>query len=237
MLSELLVLETPEQAAAVLDPVRARLLEHLREPDSAAGAARALKIPRQRLGYHARELERAGLIRAVGERRQRNCVERLLQATARRYVISPSALGGGPAAEVRDRFSSEYLVAAAARIVQDVGTLQRFAREAGTKLPTLTIEAEVRFASPEASAAFTRELSRAVSSLIAEYHDDAAPHGRRFRVVAAAHPALANTVIPNERTTPVIPKERTTPVIPKERTTPVIPKERATPVIPKERSD
>ncbi|MDB4877411.1 MAG: transcriptional regulator, ArsR family [Gemmatimonadetes bacterium] len=198
MQTDLLVLESPEQAAAVLDPVRSRLLEHLREPDSAAGAARALKLPRQRLGYHVRELERAGLIRAVGERKQRNCVERLLQATARRYVISPS-VGQLSSIDIRDRFSSEYLVATAARVVQDVGTLQRLARDAGKKLPTLTIESEVRFASPEASHAFTRDLARAVAALVAEYHDETAQHGRRFRVVAAAHPALPSNVSPRER--------------------------------------
>lgn len=192
MQTDLMVLEEPEQAAAVIDPVRGRILEHLRDPDSAAGAARALRLPRQRLGYHIRELERTGLLLAVGERKQRNCVERLLQATARRYVISPSALAAGvlPADAISDRFSSAYLIAAAARTVQDVGTLQRLAREARKTLPTLTIESAVRFASPADSHAFATELARAVASLVAKYNDDEAPHGRRFRVIAAAHPSL-----------------------------------------------
>jgi DNA-binding transcriptional ArsR family regulator len=189
--TELIVIETPEQAAAVIDPVRGRILEYLRDPDSAAGAARALRLPRQRLGYHIRELERTGLLLSVGERKQRNCVERLLQSTARRYVVSPSALSGGslPTDAIRDRSSSAYLIAAAARTVQDVGTLHRNALESNKPLPALTIETHVRFASPADSHAFATELARAVASLIAKYNDDAAPHGRRFRVLAAAHPA------------------------------------------------
>jgi DNA-binding transcriptional ArsR family regulator len=192
MQAQLLVLESPEQATAAIDPVRRRILEHLRDPDSAAGAARALGLPRQRLGYHIRELEQIGLLESVGERKTRNYVERLLQATARRYVISPSVLPGGalPTESAGDRFSSEHLVAAAARTVQHVGTLQRVARQANKPLPTLTIETEVRFASPDASHAFATELARAVARLVAQYHDDETPHGRRFRVMAAAHPAL-----------------------------------------------
>src|ERR1043166_2415554 len=123
------VLDSPAQAAALLDPVRPRVLDHLRDPDPAAGTARALKLPRQRLGYHVRELEAVGLLRPVGERKVRNTVERLLQSTARHYVISPAVLGSAAPApgEIRDRFSSEYLVAAGARIVEDVGTLQKLA--------------------------------------------------------------------------------------------------------------
>lgn len=189
----LLVLDTPDQASAILDPVRGRILAHLRDPDSAAGTARALDLPRQRLGYHIRELERVGLLASVGERRQSNYVERLLQATARQYVISPAALQGRAVEpdRIRDRFSSEYLVASAARTIEQVGTLQRVARAAGNKLPTLTIETEVRFASPDASHAFATALARAVAGLVAEFNDDTAPHGRRFRVVAGVHPAPA----------------------------------------------
>ena len=189
MQADLIVIDSPEQAAAVIDPVRGRVLEHLRDPDSAAGAARALGLPRQRLGYHIRELERAELLRVVGERKQRTCVARLLEATARRYVISPSALGSAlPPDAVRDRSSSDFLVAAAARTIQDVAALQRYALSTGKTLPTLTIETEVRFASPSDSHAFATDLARAVARLVAEYNNVEAPHGRRFRVVAAAHP-------------------------------------------------
>lgn len=200
MQPDLAVIESPEQATAVLDPVRAMLLDHLRDPDSAAGAARALKLPRQRLGYHVRALESVGLLREVGTRKRRNTVERLLQSTARRYVISPAALGavGVSADDVRDRFSSEYLVATGARIVRDVATLQRLATGADKKLPTLTIETEVRFASAHASHEFVSALAEAVAELVAEYHDERAPHGRRFRFVVAGHPSLPNAPATSE---------------------------------------
>ena len=72
------VLNAAETAAAVLDPARLRILAALRDPDSSAGVARSLGLPRQRVGHHVRALEAAGLLTFVGERKKRNCVERLL---------------------------------------------------------------------------------------------------------------------------------------------------------------
>ena len=112
------VVDSAEQAAVLLEPVRLRILEALREPDSSVGVARALGMPRQRIGHHVRTLEASGLLTPVGERRRRNCVERLLQASARSYVVAPQILGalGRSAEELRDRFSSSYLLAAASAL-------------------------------------------------------------------------------------------------------------------------
>ena len=89
----LAVIRDPVQAAALLQPERLRLLEALGEPDSASGLARRFELPRQRLNYHLKELEKAGLVELVEERRKGNCIERVVRATARRYVISPEVLG------------------------------------------------------------------------------------------------------------------------------------------------
>src|SRR5947207_6250936 len=125
------VIDDPERAASLLNPVRLRLLQELAEPDSAAGVARRLELPRQAVTYHVRQLEADGLVTLVEERRKRNCVERVVQATARSYVISPTALGalGVDPDRVRDQFSSTYLIAVAARLVRDVGALRQRANE------------------------------------------------------------------------------------------------------------
>jgi DNA-binding transcriptional ArsR family regulator len=186
------VISSPGRAAMLLDPLRLRLLEGLREPDSAAGLARRLRLPRQRINYHLRELEKQRLVELVGKRRRGNCTARLLRATARAYVISPAALGGVAAdpAAVQDRFSAAYLLAVAARALRDVGELDLRAQKAGRRFATLTLEAEVRFASAEARAGFANELAGAVARLAAKYHDEKAPGGRPFRFVIAGHPAV-----------------------------------------------
>lgn len=185
------LIEDAERASAVLDPVRGRILAHLREPDSAAGVARALDLPRQRVGYHVRELERRGLLRQVAERRKGNFVERLLEATAVRYLIAPQALGplAEGADEARDRFSSSYLITAAARTLRDAAELRARADARGKRLPTLTLETEVRFATPADQAAFAEEAAALLSELAARYHDEEAESGRRFRFALLGHPA------------------------------------------------
>ncbi|MGE3525529.1 MAG: winged helix-turn-helix domain-containing protein, partial [Gemmatimonadales bacterium] len=77
MTAALATVRDSAQAAMLMDPVRRNLVIHLAEPDSAAWLSRRLGIPRQRLNYHLRELERVGVLECVGERRKGNCVERL----------------------------------------------------------------------------------------------------------------------------------------------------------------
>ena len=181
-----------DQAVVALQRTRRQLLAHLAEPDSAAGLARRLGLPRQRLNYHLRELEREGLVELVEERRKGNCVERVLRATARAFVISPDALGrlGATPDEAADRFSSTYLVSATARAMRDVAALQAGAKRAGKRLSTFTLETDVQFASADARAKFADELAGAMAALAAKYHDERAPQGRRFRLLAAIHPVL-----------------------------------------------
>jgi DNA-binding transcriptional ArsR family regulator len=185
------VIRHPDAAAAVLDPVRQKLLAHLREPDSATGLARRLRLPRQRINYHLRALESAGLVELVEERRKGNCLERVVRASAQSFVISPEALGEvGPTPEaVSDRMSSAYLIAAAGQTIRDVAALDARARKEGKRIATLTLEADVRFASAATRAAFAGELADAVARLAAKYHDERAQGGRRFRILAAVHPA------------------------------------------------
>ena len=186
----LAVIRRPEAAAALLEPVRQQLLHHLKTPDSATGLARRMRLPRQRLNYHLKVLEEAGLVELVEEKRKGNCIERIVRASAQAFVISPDALGAlAPTAELSaDRLSSAYLIAAAGRAIRDVGALDSRARKEGKRLATLTLETDVRFASAEARARFADELAEMVARLAAKYHDDRAPGGRRFRLLAAVHP-------------------------------------------------
>lgn len=188
-------------AAAMLHPLRRRILEQLREPDSASGLARRLAKPRQLLNYHLRSLERHGLIELVEERRKGNCVERIVQATARAFVISPEALGslGADPADIKDRFSSSYLVAVAARAIRDIGILRPRAEQAGKRLGTFTLEGRIRLASAAHRKAFMEELTGEVARLTAKYHDETSETARGFQFVVAGYPALGPSENPGGR--------------------------------------
>jgi DNA-binding transcriptional ArsR family regulator len=181
-----------EQASAMLEPARLRLLGELREPGSASALARRLGLPRQRINYHLKELERVGLVEFVEERKKGNCTERIVRATASSYLIDPAVLGslGADPARAGDRFSSAYLVALAARTIREVAEVRARADRAGKKVATISVDAEVRFATAADRAAFAEDLAGAVAQLIHEYHDEAAPGGRLYRFVMGGYPAI-----------------------------------------------
>ncbi|MFD0690339.1 ArsR/SmtB family transcription factor [Actinomadura fibrosa] len=186
------VIEDPAAAAASLDPMRARLLAELAEPMSAATLAARVGLPRQKVNYHLRALERHGLVELVEERRKGNMTERLLRATAGAYVISPVALAAlQPDPERhRDALSARWLLALGARLVRDAGALITGAERANRRLATYALDGEVRFASAAARAAFVEELTAGVGALIRKYHDEDSEGGRDHRVVLALHPSL-----------------------------------------------
>ena len=186
------VIDDPAAAASALDPVRNRLLSELSEPASAATLAGRLGIARQKINYHLRALESHQLVEVAEKRQWGGLTERLLVATAASYIVSPGALGsvGSDTGRGRDRLSASYLIALAARIVREVGDLLRRSRETAKRLPTLSIDTEVRFRSAADRAAFTNALTETVTSLVSRYHDSSAPGGRSHRLVIVTYPLL-----------------------------------------------
>lgn len=184
------VIDDPAAAAVALDPIRCQLLAGLAEPASAATLAERLGIARQKVNYHLRTLEAHGLVTVAEERLWGGLTERRMVATAAAYVVSPNALGPvavNPEQKI-DRLSASFLIALGARVVHEVSDLVRRAAEAGKALATLAVDTEIRFKSPTDRAAFTSELTEAITKLVAKYHDESAPGGRSHRLVLMAHP-------------------------------------------------
>jgi predicted ArsR family transcriptional regulator len=187
---ELEVIDDPYAATVALEPVRSRLLAELAQPSSAATLANRLGIARQKATYHLKTLEAHKLVKESGQRRWGGLTERLYVATAASYVVAPNAMGA-VASDPRkavDRLSASYLIALAARIVQEVSDLARKARAAEKGLATLSIDTEIRFRSAGERAAFTHDLTQAINALASRYHDASAAGGRAHRLVVVAHP-------------------------------------------------
>ncbi|UTT70200.1 helix-turn-helix domain-containing protein [Arthrobacter sp. DNA4] len=195
-MQDIAVIEDPAAAEASLDPIRTRILRELVQPASATQLAVRIGLPRQKVNYHLKALERHGLVELVEERRKGNVTERVLQATAASYLISPSALAAVSPDPVRfaDRFSAFWLLALAGRMVQEVGKLIAGAAAARQKLATFAIDGEITFRTAAERAAFAEELGVEVTRLVDKYHDAGGPpRGRRHRLVVALHPALKET--------------------------------------------
>lgn len=192
MAAAISVIERAEDAAILLKAEHQRLLARLAVPNSAAGLARELGWSRQIVGYHLKEMERAGLIALQEERRRGNCTERVMRRTADAYLIGPQTTGelSSDPARMADKLSASYLMAVAAQAIKDVSRLSRSADAAGKTLPSLTLEAEVRFKNPRDRASFTAELTQAIANLVTKYNDTKSPEGRSFRLIAGAYPSI-----------------------------------------------
>ncbi|WP_417625246.1 ArsR/SmtB family transcription factor [Paremcibacter congregatus] len=184
------LIEDIDRALLALSPLKRQLLEALREPGSAASLSKRLDLPRQKLGYHLRALEAAGLVRLVEEKRRRGFTERVLVAVAEAFVIDPALLGGGEVA-AQDRYAADHLVAAAGTIVREVTRMRSAAEAKGQRLLTLTIESDVGFEKPQDFETFSQELAEVIASVAARYAPAAGKRG--YHLMLGAHPAVANT--------------------------------------------
>jgi hypothetical protein len=184
------VISDPAAAAVALDPIRNQLLAELAEPASAAALAPRMGLARQKVNYHLRALEACNLVEVAETRHWGGLTERLLVASAKSFLVSPEALGpiAADPSRARDRLAASYLIALGARIVREVGDLWRRALQADKHLATLSIDTDICFKSPADRAAFTRDLTSAITELISRYHDATASTGRSHRLVIVSHP-------------------------------------------------
>jgi hypothetical protein len=154
-----------------------------------------MEMPRQRVLYHLRTLEAQRLVEAQEHGQVGRRIDRSYVRTATSYAIAPKTLGGVAvdARTVADAFSSAYLSAVAGRALNDLAALGRAAAARGKRVPTLTLETDVRFATPADQRRFADELTAALAALAARYHHPDAPQGRTFRVFACGYPAVPSS--------------------------------------------
>jgi len=164
-----------------LAPLRRAVLENLREPGSASEVAARLGETRQRVNYHVRELERAGLVELVEERARRGCTERVVRARSSAVVVEPVVIGD---VGEQDRFAADTLLAGGARLVRDVAAARTAAASRGQRLLTFAIEAEVGLSRPSDLERFADALADRIAELAAEF----GPGQRRYRILVGGHP-------------------------------------------------
>jgi DNA-binding transcriptional ArsR family regulator len=180
----------PDRVRLALSPMRRRLLDRLQAPASATELASELALGRQRINYHLRALESAGLVELVEQRQRRGCIERVLAARARAFVVDPAVMDARERPAVKtaaqDRFAAGHLIDSAAAIVREVARMHAKAERQRTRLLVFTLDTEIGFAAP---ADFERFATRLGEFLAREAAASDAPNGRRYRVVIGAHPA------------------------------------------------
>ena len=196
-MSTIETVSSPRRAATVLaHPLRTRILGRARTPISASDLARQLGQPRQRVNYHVRQLAREGFLQPAAQQRKRNMVEQQYVASAQAYVLAPNVLGelAPDPAELQDTASAAHLVALCARAQSEIAVVMDAAHAAGVRVRTLSLQSDVRFASAEQRADFTRELLSAVNDVVARHTtpftnpDGEEAPGRPFRLILGCYP-------------------------------------------------
>lgn len=178
------ILESQE-LSAMASPFRQQLLETLTTPESASGLARRYEMSRQRIGYHMRDLERAGCIEITGERQHRGLKEKLYRTKPMAFAYAPPS---DDRLQRRDRFSWAALVDLVARTLWDLMSLRRRADAKGKRLATLAIEADLYFETPEQRKAFTESLIDAVEHVVRDHEQPKSKKARAFRLIIGAFP-------------------------------------------------
>jgi GNAT superfamily N-acetyltransferase len=163
-------------ARVLLDPLRNRLFELLRTPRSIPDLAGEVEMPADRLYYHVRRLDEAGLVAQVGTRASGRHTERLFQRTAARIRFSGdlSLHGEGPLRAFSDELDRALVVASE----DDPASVTYHAGGLSDERAT--------------------ELGDRMRALIAEYDDPDPPEGaRRYGVLGVVAPLVgASDAVP-----------------------------------------
>lgn len=198
---DLETISNTRRASALLHPLRLRLLSLSREPVSAAELARRIGLPRQRVNYHVRALERAGFLRPAGRHRKRNMIEQRYVATARAFVLSAGILGpvGVDWRDIGDTASADYLLALTEQVRSDLELAAGEGEAEGRPITTVSLRSQFRFESPGQRTEFASALREAVVGVIARLSspnrlENGRPgRGRPYRLVLACYPVPAGT--------------------------------------------
>ena len=112
---EVEILDRPERVAALTSPLAWRILQELaKAPDYPNALAQRLKVHEQKVYYHVRRLEAAGLLEVIREEAKRGASARILAPTAEAFAIVLKGRGTPvvspmlPHAGVVARFLAEF---------------------------------------------------------------------------------------------------------------------------------
>jgi hypothetical protein len=134
-----------------------------------------------------KELESAGLIEPVGERRVGNFVESLYRSVARTFLVSPEVAWADDrrSETLRGQHSLGTLVLLGERLQRDAAALLDRAAFDGEEIASASVVAEASFEGEAQREAFLAEYLQATTQLLEKY---SSRKGAGYRVLLAAYP-------------------------------------------------
>lgn len=178
------------QASALLKPYRLEIMKMLDEPRTCSQLAEVFSDSPQKIYYHIKILEKAGLVKKVDQRQVRGIIESFYQAAATSYWLSPEVVGElGGSQQAKSKLSLHYLLDMAEQVHNEVGQLAQRNEE---EPPTLGVSAQIELRSGNEREAFMAELQAAVQSLAEKYgriqSDQPGSIPETFQLMLACYP-------------------------------------------------
>jgi DNA-binding transcriptional ArsR family regulator len=162
-------IEDLDRAMTLLKPLRLDILRRLDAPRTCPELADFFDESAQKIYYHVKALETAGLVDKVEERRVRGAVEGYYQAAARSYWLAPKLVGQiGTATRARDQASLRVLLGLAEEVIEDTGKLGS-ASAMGSDVPSLSLSAHIHLPDARRRAEFLAEVQEIFQGLATRY--------------------------------------------------------------------
>lgn len=197
-MQEVLYIEDVDQAAALLKPQRIEMLRLMDRPRTCLDLSKIFGETPQKINYHIKALQSAGLVEQVSERRVRGTVEASYQARARSYWLASDLIGqiGGDSI-AQDQASLRNLLSLTDEMRGDIGHL---AQQIGKEIPSLGLSLHIELNDEARRAEFMADVQQMARLLAHKYGapsageaedqhpDDAQRRKSQFRLVLACYP-------------------------------------------------
>lgn len=185
-MQETYLVELPEQASALIHPLRAEILAHLKQPGSATEVAKKLKETPQRINYHLKTLQKVGLVTKVGTRQVRNLVEVLYQSVAKTFILAETlSISKETIKKMKDQGSLLHLIHTAERMKQDAISLMEQS-DNNEEIPSASLQMQVTLADEAMREQFIADYVSLVKQLVRKYQSESPT--ARYQVLLSVYP-------------------------------------------------
>lgn len=178
-------IEDINSAIALLKPQRIEIMQQLDRPRTCPDLAAYFGESAQKIYYHIKALEKAGLVEKVDEKQVRGTVEGHYQAVAHSYWLAPQLIGKIGDEDIASNQASLRMILQLAEEVQtDLGKLGTQSA-VGEDVPSLSMSGYIHLPDAGRRADFLAELQDTFQSLAAKYGGDSSAN---FRLILMCYP-------------------------------------------------
>lgn len=186
--SKKMLITDAEQLMMIRNPYKLQILQYLNEPHSASEVAKFMGESPQKMNYHFKKLENAGLVRKTGTRAIRNLVEVLYESVAEQYIVTEQTdIESDLIRQLKDQGPLMHLYDMSEQIKKDTVELLNRVEDA-IHVPSAVVDFQVQFADEDERKAFMGEYIELVHELVSKYQVEKTTETPRFKALLAVYP-------------------------------------------------